>query len=101
MIKVLNRKDPEAKGGFNIMRGTALGNPFVIGEHGNREEVIEKYRQWLWGQMNQDVRTRALDVLLYLAVKHSEGEDIKLVCCCKPLACHGDIVKRAIGWLAK
>jgi hypothetical protein len=28
-------------------RGSVWGNPFKIGEDGEREEVIEKYKQWL------------------------------------------------------
>ena len=31
-----------------IDRRTRWGNPFVFGRHGSREEVIERYRNWLW-----------------------------------------------------
>ena len=36
-----------------------------------------------------------------LAEKHNRGEDIVLICWCKPKPCHGDILAKAIEWLAK
>lgn len=35
------------KSGEYIGRGSPLGNPFVIGKDGSREQVIAKYRVWL------------------------------------------------------
>ena len=34
-----------------VGRPSPLGNPFVLGRDGNREEVIAEYRHWLWAQM--------------------------------------------------
>lgn len=34
-----------------IGRGNKWGNPFVVGEHGNRQEVIDKYEQWIKTQL--------------------------------------------------
>ena len=34
-----------------IDRRTRWGNPFLIGRHGSREEVIKRYRTWLWGKL--------------------------------------------------
>ena len=31
-----------------IGRGSIWGNPFIIGTHAARDEVIELYRQYLW-----------------------------------------------------
>ena len=36
-----------------IDRRTRWGNPFLIGRHGSREEVIERYRAWLWGKLRK------------------------------------------------
>jgi len=62
-----------------IGRPSEWGNPFSIGKDGTREEVIEKYREWLSGQWH------LLDQLDKL-----QGN--VLGCHCKPLACHGDIL---------
>ena len=62
-----------------IGRPSKWGNPFSIGKHGTREEVIEKYQEWLSGQWE------LLDSL-------DELEGKVLGCHCKPLACHGDVL---------
>lgn len=33
-----------------IGRPSKWGNPFVIGKHGTRDEVIQRYREWLMSQ---------------------------------------------------
>lgn len=61
-------------------RGSNWGNPFSIGEHGNREEVIAKYTEWIHGQPELIARARA----------ELRGKD--LVCFCAPRACHGHVL---------
>jgi hypothetical protein len=56
------------------------GNPFVEGKDGTREEVIIKYRKWLLSN------PELLKQLPELCGK-------KLGCWCKPLPCHGDVLK--------
>ena len=65
-----------------IGRGSKWGNPHVIGKHGTREEVIEKYKSDLEVSMKDP---KFIDTLLEL-----EGMD--LVCFCKPAPCHGDVL---------
>lgn len=78
-------------GAVNIMRGTPFGNRFVIGQDGTREEVIAKYRHWLWKQLK-------VDPVLRRQIRELHGKD--LCCCCAPLPCHGDVLERAAAWLA-
>lgn len=80
---------------FYIGRTSPLGNPYVIGKDGNREEVIEKYRRYLWHSIQH--LTRAGKYILELAA--CPDDDIVLGCHCKPLPCHGDVVRAAIQWL--
>ncbi len=66
------------------LKNTGLGNPFVIGTHGTREEVEVRYRAWL---PNQPHLLRRLHEL--------RGQT--LGCWCKtrqnPTAwCHGDVL---------
>ncbi|MFN9645325.1 MAG: DUF4326 domain-containing protein [Cyanobacteriota bacterium] len=63
-----------------VGRPGALGNPFLVGRDGSQEEVIAKYRRWLWE----------------LAW---EGE-LALLCWCHPLPCHAEVVRGAVLWLA-
>lgn len=62
-----------------IGRPSKWGNPFEIGKDGTREEVIERYREWI-----------ALQLPLLKALPELRGK--VLVCWCKPLACHGDVL---------
>jgi len=64
-----------------IGRGSKWGNPYVIGQDGDRATVIAKYEAHL--RRRPDL-LRVLDEL--------RGKD--LVCFCAPLACHGDLLLR-------
>jgi hypothetical protein len=96
MPVVVNRKtvvradfDADAKW-VSIGRPSRYGNPFVIGKHGTRDEVVEKYRHWLWSQIQYGIISVA-------DLKALGGADF-LVCYCAPLPCHGDVLLRAIEW---
>ncbi len=62
-----------------IDRGSKWGNPFHIGDDGTREEVIQKYREWISNQPN-----------LLKEIKHLRGK--RLGCWCHPNTCHGDVL---------
>lgn len=81
MPKVLNKytmKSDDA--GVNIMRPSKWGNPFIIGKHGDRDDVIMKYKAHI---NNHPTLKQQAKIEL-------KGKN--LVCCCAPLACHGDIL---------
>ncbi len=63
------------------------GNPFRIGEHGDRKAVIAKYRVHLQDQISEGKITQA--DLLSLKGK-------TLGCFCKPQPCHGDVIAEAV-----
>lgn len=62
-----------------IGRPTKWGNPFYVGKHGNRHEVIQMYREWI-----------VLQPELMAALGELKGKN--LVCFCAPKACHGDVL---------
>ena len=65
------------------------GNPFQIGRDGDRGEVIEKYRRWLW----KEVKAGRI-ALADLAALHGK----RLGCWCAPQACHGEVLEAAAMW---
>ena len=73
-----------------IGRGGPWGNPYIIGTHGTRAEVIAQYRAHLWKRIQ---RERAA---LILALAKLDGAT--LGCYCAPQPCHGDVLARAIAW---
>jgi len=64
-----------------------FGNPFKIGEDGDREQVIQKYKEWFWNRVNEDVEFRNRVI---------ELKGMTLGCFCHPKLCHGDVI---IAWL--
>lgn len=73
-------------------RGSKYGNPYAIGENGDRNEVINLYRNWLWNEIK--LKRITIDEL-----KSMHGK--KLGCYCKPLKCHCDVLCSAIHWALK
>ncbi|MDE0456106.1 MAG: DUF4326 domain-containing protein [Chromatiales bacterium] len=89
---VVNRRTARARpGDVYIGRPGRWGNPFVVGRHGTRDQVIELYRRRLWTDL-QEGRTSRRD-LAALAGK-------RLVCWCAPAPCHGDVLAAAAAWAA-
>ena len=70
------------RSGFDVYIGrpSVFGNPFVIGKDGTREEVIEKYRQYILSH----------PALLKKIIVELKGKI--LGCFCHPLPCHGDVI---------
>lgn len=60
-----------------VGRPSKWGNPFTIGKDGNREEVIQKYKEWFQTQPN-----------LIASLHELRGKT--LGCWCSPKACHAD-----------
>lgn len=92
-MTVLNKHHHGGKvpaGAVNIMRGTPFGNPYVMGADGDRDEVVEQFRRWLWNRLKTDAEFSH-------QVANLHGKD--LWCCCAPKACHGDVLEAAAAWL--
>lgn len=94
-MAVLNKyRDKVPPDAINIMRPSSMGNPFRIGSlmtghDGTREQVLDLHKRWLWDKIYAgDITAEELAAM--------DGHD--LVCCCRPKACHGDEVERAIRW---
>lgn len=76
-MKVVNLKNEDFE--VYIGRGSKWGNPFIIGKDGDRNVVIDKYREWIINN------SKLLNDLWKL-----EGKT--LGCFCKPKKCHGDVL---------
>ena len=82
--RVVHIREPQREGIERkyIGRGSPYGNPWKIGLHGNRQEVIKMFKF-------ETLPTISLDLLEAL-----RGFD--LACYCAPLACHGDVLWAAL-----
>ena len=80
IMEVLNKRcDVIPKGAVYVGRPSKWGNPFVIGQDGDRIEVIEKYVQYV--QSNPE---------LMKSLHELRGKS--LVCWCAPLPCHAHVL---------
>jgi hypothetical protein len=85
MPVVLNKMQSdwhELEGAALVDRTTIFGNPFIEGQDGNRQQVLDKYEQWIWAPEQKFLRKRMMREL--------RGKN--LVCHCAPLDCHADII---------
>lgn len=92
-ITVVNKH--HGKSGEYIGRGSPLGNPFVIGKDGTREQVIAKYRVWLQEQIDKG-NPVVLDELNRLGNKAIDEKGLALQCFCYPKPCHGEVIKEKL-----
>lgn len=78
-----------------IGRGSPLGNPWPIkaGTSETREVVIQRYKDNLPGKLSNEQTAQALN---YIEQRVRDGCNVKLVCFCKPRACHGDWIKELV-----
>jgi hypothetical protein len=89
--KVYNKYHGDAPAdAVNIMRPNIFGNNFSHMEFAKhhdamtwvptREEAVERFRERVEGD----------EIFKRMIKRHLKGKD--LVCCCKPLPCHGDVL---------
>lgn len=62
-----------------IDRSTIWGNPFVIGPDGTRDQVVEKYREYILSKPE-------------LLSRLGELQGKVLGCWCVPKPCHGNVL---------
>ena len=85
------------RGGFQKLAASPLQNPFAIQAGTTREQIIEKFRRYCWEKINSQNPFNS--TMLNLASLLAQGNDLELVCHCKPEACHGDVICSALLWM--
>ena len=114
MVNVRTCGHPEPGwGDVSIRRGTVLGNPYLMRHEGERDEAVASYWRLLrrGGSAHEIGRESRLSVhetsgrvshthrmaaLRQLARRVEMGESLRLVCACRPRACHGSVIREWI-----
>ena len=96
MIQVLSvrRRGGVRPCGEYVGRPSALGNPFLVGRDGTREEVIARDRKWLRAQWRHGGAVR--QELERLAAKYRRDGRLTLLCWCAPRPRHADVIREAV-----
>lgn len=107
-VTVVNVKDYKGRGTYigraRDPKDAVFGNPYshlegTLAKYkvATREEAIERYREWIQGQWEQDEYFRLC--LTGLAKEHAAGKKVVLACHCYPDPCHGNVLKEYIEGL--
>lgn len=76
-----------------IGRPSIYGNPFMIGKHGTRAEVISMYGEWVEGSRlgpNGEKPPTKTKIKAELTGK-------RIACHCAPKSCHGDYLAALVN----
>ena len=93
-VIVVNMRKVRPAGMIKCDRGTPVGNKFIIGKDGDRDEVIRKYHIWFGNEVRKEgpVKDFVESLLKVLEIE----EILILGCWCKPKRCHVDVIKNWI-----
>ena len=94
-IIIKNKRTYQSIGEY-IGRPSPLGNPFVIGRDGTRDEVVAKYRKWLINEWFTHQNGEPALELRRLIDEYTLNNELTLICWCAPQLCHGDVLRQAI-----
>ena len=88
MPKVWNKRDPNCpKDAVYVGRPSRWGNPYSIGKHGTREEVVLKYRHFIENDLDHPADLELLrgrDLVCWCHTWDGQGDN--------PMYCHADIL---------
>jgi hypothetical protein len=83
-------------------KGSALGNPYKASNHSIEEHqrVVALYRSWLWTRIKarDNAVCAELKALKAATIAQRYDRPVRIACWCKPLPCHGDVLKACIEW---
>ncbi len=85
-----------------VDRSTHLGNPFIVGVHGNIDECIKMFKTLLTGYICYSVDKECIDrqrrFLQYLQLHKYELWGKNLACWCKlSQVCHADVLLKFLN----
>lgn len=90
MIKVVNKRRGEQ--GEYVGGGSPLGNPFIAGRDGSREDVVENYTDWFGDKVAEQDPVVMNELRRLWKLWKTKGE-LRLQCWCAPLKCHAEVIK--------
>jgi len=90
-LTIVVNKDRDEPYDIYIGRGTIWGNPYQIGQDGDRDEVIRKFEY--------DFKRGFLKASENFEKNISTLKGKVIACHCKPAACHGDVIAQYINSL--
>jgi hypothetical protein len=81
------------------LKTSPLSNPYFISKVLKRDEAIALYKRFVWQSIKRYRDELIVDGIMDELIKISKSNNAELVCYCKPLPCHGDVIINAVEWL--
>jgi hypothetical protein len=79
------------------LAGKWTGKPSTLGKF---EQFSRAHSPPIYPPLNnEEFRQAVWEALVVLCRRAAAGEDLSLLCYCKPLDCHGDVLKSCLEWL--
>lgn len=75
-----------------VGRPSPLGNPYVLQQEREREQIIKKYGEWFKQQIKEQ-DPKFLKALQECKEVLSRGYHLELECYCAPRKCHASVIK--------
>lgn len=98
-VHIVNKYKYTGPGVF-IGRGSVFGNPYPITRKFTRDMACRQYEPYFDEHM-QNTESGIYQKMMDLVAQLQAGQDVTLVCFCKPKRCHGDTIKRWLEELAE
>lgn len=77
--------------GEYVGRPSVLGNPFVMRNEAQRDEVCERYQQWFDAKVSANDPLVMSELRRLFRIGKTQGT-LRLVCFCAPKRCHAETI---------
>lgn len=107
-IKNLRNSKPSEPYDVRVDRASVLGNPFYMHDESERDEVCDKYEEYMRAMWNIDTeylqdksismfrRNKYCEAILNLVEIYKKYGTLRLYCWCAPKRCHAESIKRLV-----
>lgn len=82
--------------GIWVGPGSLLACPFKLPQNRGKQQILSKYRRWLWEQLHTK---GAVHAKLLKLRNQSAVMDLTLVCWCPCCPGHASLIKACVEWL--
>lgn len=93
-IHNLRKEKPIRVNDVKVDRSSVLGNPFLLSSELQRDQVCDKYANWLSEQVKN--KTNAYYELVRLKAMLQVHGELRLFCWCVPKRCHAETIREAL-----
>ena len=92
MISIKNLRNEKPKNPWDVKmdRTSFFGNPFIMKDESERNDVCEKYKEWFYSELFDSAVQAELFILKETYKQYGR---LNLFCWCAPKRCHAEIIR--------